>query len=68
VDVSSVWDYPTMDIALRGLLSAGPAVKAIEHSGFGKVSEVISAAVAPYVQADGHVVYHNKFRIVIAEK
>jgi SAM-dependent methyltransferase len=68
VDVPSIWDYPTGDIALRGLLSAGPAVKAIEHSGIAKVSEVISTAVVPYVQANGHVVYHNKFRIVIAEK
>jgi len=68
VDVPSVWDYPDKDVALRGLLSAGPAVKAIEHSGIEKVSETLSAAVVPYIQGNGHVVYHNKFRIVIAEK
>ena len=68
VDVPSVWDYPTHDIALRGLLSAGPAVRAIEHSGIDKVSETISAAMEPYVKGNGNVVYHNKFRIVFAEK
>jgi SAM-dependent methyltransferase len=68
VDVPSVWDYPTQDIALRGLLSAGPAVKAIEHSGIEMVSETISAAMAPYIQNNDHVVYKNKFRMVIAEK
>jgi len=68
VDIPSVWDYPNQDIALRGLLSAGPAVKAIEYSGIERVSETLSRAVVPYVQGNGHVVYYNKFRIVIAEK
>ena len=68
MDVPSVWDYPSKDIALRGLLSAGPAIKAIEHSGIDKVTKTISVAMAPYIQNNGHVIYHNKFRIVIAEK
>jgi ubiquinone/menaquinone biosynthesis C-methylase UbiE len=67
-DVPSVWDYPDIETALKGLLSAGPAAKAIEHSGFEKVYETIAAAAQPYVQGNGHVVYKNKFRIVIAEK
>jgi ubiquinone/menaquinone biosynthesis C-methylase UbiE len=68
VDVPSIWDYTDMDTALKGLMSAGPAAKAIEHSGFDKVYEAISAAAQPYVQGNGHVVYKNKYRIVIAEK
>lgn len=67
-DVPSVWDYPDKETALKGLLSVGPAAKAIENAGFEKVYQTISDAVAPYVQNNGHVVYHNKFRIVIAEK
>jgi ubiquinone/menaquinone biosynthesis C-methylase UbiE len=67
-DVVAVWDYPNMDIALRGLLSAGPAAKAIEYSGFEKVYETLSMAVRPYLQTNGHVVYHNKFRVVISKK
>ncbi len=67
-DVPSIWDYPDMDTALRGLLSVGPAAKAIENSGYDKVHETVLAAVRPYVQSNGHVVYKNKFRVVIAEK
>jgi ubiquinone/menaquinone biosynthesis C-methylase UbiE len=67
-DVPSIWDYPDMETALKGLMSAGPAAKAIEHSGFDKVYETISAAAKPHVQSNGHVVYKNKYRIVIAEK
>ena len=32
-DIDTIWDYENTGIALRGLLSAGPAVKAIEHNG-----------------------------------
>jgi len=67
-DVPSVWDYPDMDTALRGLLSVGPAAKAIENSGYDKVHETVLAAVQPYMQSNGHVVYKNKFRVVTAEK
>ncbi|GLU53704.1 methyltransferase [Dyadobacter frigoris] len=66
-DISSVWDYPDKDIALKGLISAGPVARAIQNSGFEKVYETVSKAVGPYVKNDGHVVYHNKFRIVIAK-
>lgn len=68
VDIPTIWDYSNTDIALRGLLSAGPAVKAIEHSGIEKASQTISVAMEPYIQSNGHVVYKNKFRIVICEK
>lgn len=67
-DVPSVWDYPDMETALRGLLSVGPAAKAIENSGYAKVHETVLAAVQPYVQSNEHIVYKNKFRVVIAEK
>ncbi len=67
-DIPTVWDFPDTTTALRGLLSAGPATRAIDHSGKEKVHDVVSAALSPYVQANGHVVYHNKFRVVIAMK
>ncbi|MDB5275451.1 MAG: hypothetical protein JWR61_406 [Ferruginibacter sp.] len=67
-DVPSVWEYPDTDIALKGLMSAGPVARAIENSGFEKVYETISKAIHPYIQPNGHVVYNNKFRIVMAEK
>ena len=67
-DIASVWDYPETEKALKGLMSAGPVARAIENSGFKKVYEIISNAIQPYIQPNGHVVYNNKFRIVIAEK
>ena len=67
-DISAIWDYESKNIAMKGLLSAGPAAKAIDHSGFDKVHTTLANAIAPYIQPDGHVIYQNEFRIVIAEK
>lgn len=67
-DLDSVWDYPDVDTALRGLLSVGPAAKAIEMNGIDKVRDTVLKAVEPYVKDNGHVVYKNKFRVVIAKK
>jgi SAM-dependent methyltransferase len=67
-DIPTVWDFPDTTIALRGLLSAGPATKAIDHSGKEKVQDAVFAAMQPYIQVNGHVVYNNKFRVVIATK
>jgi SAM-dependent methyltransferase len=65
-DIPTLWDYPDLPTAMAGLLSAGPAVKAIHHSGYDKAYEIVGAAVQPYIQFDGHIRYHNKFRIVLA--
>jgi SAM-dependent methyltransferase len=67
-DVRSVWDYPNAETAIKGLISVGPAAKAIEINGFDKVHEGILQAVQPFIQTNGHVVYQNKFRVVISEK
>jgi SAM-dependent methyltransferase len=67
-DLPTVWDYPDLATTMKGLLSAGPATRAIDYSGYEKVYQTISNAVQPYLQPNGHVVYHNKFRIVMASK
>lgn len=67
-DVDSVWDYPDVETAMKGLLSAGPAAMAIENSGYKKTHQVTLEAAKPYFKSNGHVVYKNKFRVVIAEK
>ena len=67
-DIPSVWDYPDSVTALKGLMSAGPVARAIENNSFEKVFEAVSVAIQPFIQSDGHVVYKNKFRVVIAEK
>jgi SAM-dependent methyltransferase len=67
-DVDSIWDYPDEETAMKGLLSAGPAAKAIENSGYEKVYRTTLEAVKPYIKSNGQIVYKNKFRIVISQK
>lgn len=67
-DVDTVWDYPDTATALKGLSSTGPAARAIENSGLQKVQDVLLQSFVPYIKSNGHVVYKNKFRVVIAEK
>lgn len=66
-DLPILWDFPDLETAMKGMLSAGPAVKAVQYSGYEKANEALSASVKPYIQSDGHVRYHNKFRIVLAQ-
>ncbi len=67
-DIDGIWDYENKEIALKGLMSSGPVAKAVENSGYEKVFETVSNAMQPYIQTNGHVVYKNKFRVVVAEK
>jgi hypothetical protein len=48
------------------MLSAGPAVKAIEHAGEARVEAAVADAAAPYRTAAGGYVFENTWRYVIA--
>jgi ubiquinone/menaquinone biosynthesis C-methylase UbiE len=67
-DVPTTWDYPDTETALKGLLSSGPAARAIANSGFEKAYKTVADSIQPYIKNNGHVVYKNKFRVVIAQK
>jgi hypothetical protein len=67
-DVTSIWDYPDAATTLRGFLSSGPAVKAIAHVGYDKVAAAVTATLPPFTRPDGHIIYNNKFRVVMATK
>ncbi len=68
-DVSSIWEYADKDTALKGLISSGPVYNAIMFSGLEKVMETIAASIEPHIHQDsGKVIYHNKFRVVTAQK
>lgn len=67
-DVTSIWEYPDKETALKGLISAGPTASAIAYSGLDKVLEVVGASIDPFVKGGGRVVYRNKFRVVTAVK
>ncbi len=65
-DVSCPWIYPDAATALRGMLSAGPAIRAIHHSGEERVREVTLEAIAPFRTPSGAYRIENKFRYLIA--
>jgi len=67
-DIPGTWQYPDAETAIRGLISAGPVARAIQNTSYQQVYDTIAEAIKPYTQPNGQVVYHNKFRIVIAEK
>jgi SAM-dependent methyltransferase len=65
-DVRCPYEYPDLETALRGLLSVGPAVKAIQTSGEPRVREAVVTALAPFKRADGGYRMENEFRVLIA--
>jgi SAM-dependent methyltransferase len=66
VDVSCPWIYPDLTTALRGMLSAGPAERAIRASNFERARDAIAAAIEPYRTASDGYRLNNTFRYLIA--
>lgn len=66
VDVSCPWVYPDLETALRGMLSAGPAERAIRASSFERAREAIATAIEPYRTASGGYRLDNAFRYLVA--
>ncbi len=66
-DVSCPWIYPDAATALRGMLSAGPAILAVRHSGEARVREVTLQAIAPFRTPSGAYRMDNDFRYLIAQ-
>jgi len=67
-DVTSVWNYPSVDVALKGIMSAGPAARTIETIGFEKVYEAMNMVIGPFIQQNNSVVFNNKLRVVTSVK
>ncbi len=65
-DVECPFAYPDEDTALRGLLSAGPAVKAIQAQGEEHVRELLRTALAPFRTANGGYRMKNRFRYLVS--
>jgi hypothetical protein len=66
-DVPCAFVYPNQEAALRGLLSAGPAVAAIATSGEEAVREAVKRALEPFTSRSGEVRLENEFRYLVAE-
>ena len=65
-DVDSPFEYPDIETAVRGLSSAGVAVKAMELAGEDAVEGAYHSALAEFLQADGRVRVAASFRCLLA--
>lgn len=66
VDVPCPWVYPDIETALRGMLSAGPAERAIRASSFERAREAVAAAIESYRTETGGYRLSNAFRYLVA--
>jgi SAM-dependent methyltransferase len=65
-DVDTHWVYPDEATGLRGLGSAGVAVRAVEHSGMDAFVAAHRAALAPFRRPDGSFRIGARFRCLVA--
>ena len=63
-DVDTVWEYADLETALRGLLAAGPATRAISVAGDAAVREAVAASLQPFRTSDGRIRLENRWRYV----
>jgi hypothetical protein len=68
VDVECPWIYPDLKMALRAMLSAGPAERAIRNSGLERAQSAVAASIAAYRAPSGEYRLNNKFRYLIARR
>jgi SAM-dependent methyltransferase len=66
VMVDCIWSYPDLETALRGLLSAGPAIKAIRHAGEAAVRDGVTEAIRQFRTTRGEYELENTFRYLVA--
>jgi SAM-dependent methyltransferase len=66
-DVLTTWRYPDRDIAVRALLSAGPAVRAIGAAGEADVADAVAEFLAAFRTADGGYAIENTWRYLITK-
>jgi hypothetical protein len=66
-DVECVLEYADEPTALRGLLSCGAAVRAIQAEGIDRVRSVALDAIAPFRRADGGYRLTDTYRYLVAK-
>jgi SAM-dependent methyltransferase len=67
-DAAGPFVYPDEEIALRALLSSGPAVDVLHRAGEEAVANAILGGIAPYRRADGSYRFENTWRFAIGRK
>jgi ubiquinone/menaquinone biosynthesis C-methylase UbiE len=68
IDVACPWTFSDLETALRGMLSAGPAQRAMRNSSMERAREVVAASIAAYATQPNGYRLNNKFRYLIACK
>ena len=65
VDVPCPWVYPDIETALRGMLSAGPAERAIRASSFERARKAVAVSIESYRTETGGYRLNNTFRYLV---
>ena len=65
-DVGCPWAFPNLETALRGMLSSGPAERAIRNSSMVRARDAVAESIAAYRTPSGEYRLNNKFRYLIA--
>jgi len=60
--------YPSLEIALRGQMAAGPSQRVVEIFGREKVEAAVRAALEEFVTSTGEVRMQNRFRCVVVRR
>ena len=61
------WEYPDERTLLRGLLSSGPGIRAIDYAGEAAAGQALLKALAPFKTASGGYTLRNKGRTMIVK-
>jgi SAM-dependent methyltransferase len=64
--VTVVFGFADDETAVRGLIAAGPAIRALRHSGEEATRRAIADAIKPHRKPDGSYALANEFRFVVA--
>jgi SAM-dependent methyltransferase len=64
--VTVVFPFANEDTAVRGLIAAGPAIRALRNSSEEATQRAIAEAIRPYREPGGSYVLKNEFRFVVA--
>jgi SAM-dependent methyltransferase len=64
--IQAPWVYPDEETMLDALMSAGPAVRAIENSSQEAVHQAVSDVCAPFRRADGSYRMENSFHHIVS--
>jgi SAM-dependent methyltransferase len=65
-EVDCPFVYPDEETAMRGLLSVGPAVKAMQTQGEESIRELLRSTLAPFRTASGGYRMKNRFRYLVS--